>query len=188
MEKIKYRSIETKNRVRNRIVREIKKGRIFIYPTDTVYGLGCNAMKFESVARLREIKQTSHPLSVIAPSKDWVRKNFRINNTKHLTKLPGPYTLIAEKKKQVFMFWVGAPKTLGIRIPDHPFTRLVEKAGVPFITTSANLTGGKIPRATNDIVPELRNAVDYIIDAGRLGAKPSTILDITGKRVKVIRK
>lgn len=188
MEKIKLKDIQSNKKLRNKIAREIKKGKVFIYPTDTVYGLGCNAMKSSSVSRLREIKNTDHPLSIIAPSRDWIKKKFHIKHKKYLEKLPGPYTLIMEKKRQVFLFWVGTPKTLGVRIPDHPFTKVVQKSGVPFITTSANTSGKKIPKSIGDLETKLKDQVDYIVDAGKLGSKPSTVIDISRKTPKTIRK
>ena len=76
------------------IARQIKSGAIFIYPTDTVYGLGCNAEDIRAVKKLRQIKGTDHPFSVIAPSKQWIQDRLNVKFPEFLEKLPGPVTLI----------------------------------------------------------------------------------------------
>ena len=101
--------------------KKIKEGALFIHPTDTIYGIGCNALNHDSVYRIREAKERyTAPFSVIAPSKDWVRQNCEVNEKveEWLNKLPGAYTLILKLKDKDAV----APNvnmdmdTLGIRI------------------------------------------------------------------------
>jgi len=125
-----------------RIVQMIKEGAIFIYPTDTIYGIGCNALLPDAVNRIRAIKQrTDKPFSVIAPSKQWILKNFKVKKI-FVDKLPGPFTYILMPKNSLpVCAEVSNIGTLGVRIPDHKFTKVIQKAKVPFVTTSVNISG-----------------------------------------------
>lgn len=153
---------------------------VFIHPTDTIYGIGCDATNPKLVARVRSLKQRDvQPFSVIAPSKAWIRENFKITKKAEewLKKLPGPYTLILEKKKNpVAKNTAPGLNTLGVRIPKHWIRFIVKKMGVPIITTSANITGGNFMRCLEDLDEQIRAGVDVIIYDGCLKRKPSTII------------
>lgn len=170
------------------IILEIKRGSIFIYPTDTIYGLGCNATNSKAVKRIRLIKERyDKPFSVIAPSLEWILNNFKIIDKKVLKKLPGPYTLILNCKKNVVTPEVNlSSKSVGIRIPKHNFSEIIKKANVPFVTTSVNKMGEEPIKDIKNIKPNILKEVDIIIDDGILNNKPSTIIDLTGKEPKVI--
>ena len=182
MEILKIRTLDKK-----RIVPEIQKGSIFIYPTDTLYGIGCNALKKESVEKIRTLKNTDHPFSVIAPSKKWIHENLRLKHTEFLEKLPGPYTLIFEKKKKDFLKECSETGKLGIRIPDHIFTALIQKSGVPFVTTSANVSGHPPIKKISELPLAFKENIDFAIDGGPATNQPSTIFDLTGETPKKIR-
>ena len=163
--------------------KEISKGKIFIYPTDTVYGIGCNALDEEAVEKIRKIKKRDEkPFSVIAPSFEWVSDNLIIdvNLEKYF---PGAYTVILKKKDKKFLKEVSASDTLGVRIPDSEFTKKIQKAGFPFVTTSVNFSGEKPANNIQEISKEILKQVDYIIDMGELSGKPSTLV-IDGKEIK----
>jgi len=168
---------------------QILKGKLFIYPTDTLYGIGCDATNMNSVNKIKEIKSRdkNKPLSIIAPSINWIKQNCIINKGLDINKyLPGPYTIILKKKNPDFLFWVSSSDTLGIRIPNCDFCKKIQKAGVPFITTSVNLSGEPFAKSIKEISKEIINKVDYIIkeeDELKLSGKPS-ILIINGKKVK----
>ncbi|MFH1977997.1 MAG: L-threonylcarbamoyladenylate synthase [Candidatus Aenigmatarchaeota archaeon] len=163
-----------------KIIEHVKDGSVFVYPTDTIYGIGCNALEPESVERIRKIKKSKKPFSVIAPSKTWIKENLEMRQMEYLEKLPGPYTLVL-KKKQNFLNHVSDNNNLGVRIPEHPFTSIIQKAGVPFVTTSVNVTG-KSPITSVDGVPkEILNKIDFLVDSGVLDNKPSTIIDLTSE-------
>ena len=86
----------------NEIIEKIQNGALFIYPTDTIYGIGCNAQDEQAVAKIRELKgRFDQPFSVIVPSIDWIRENCVITKKTEswLQKLPGPFTLILKLKK-----------------------------------------------------------------------------------------
>ncbi|HEA46319.1 MAG TPA: threonylcarbamoyl-AMP synthase [Candidatus Pacearchaeota archaeon] len=161
----------------------ILEGKIFIYPTDTIYGIGCNALNKESVKRIKEIKKRERdkPFSVIAPSFEWIREHCIVDAD--LKKyLPGPYTLILKKKHKNFLNHVSETDSLGIRIPDSEFSKSVKEAEVPFITTSINLSGEPFAVRIKDVPEEIKNRVDIIIDRGELNGKPSKLI-IKGKEV-----
>jgi len=169
-----------------KLVEMIKSGKVFIYPTDTIYGLGCNAENESSVSRIKLIKtrEKEKPLSIIAPSKQWIKDNLATDKIDIDKYLPGPYTLILWKKDKNFMNHVSTSETLGVRIPDNEFTKLVEKAGVPFITTSVNLSGEKPASSIYEIKTEILSNVDVVLDGGILPGTPSTIIMPDGKELK----
>lgn len=165
-------------------IEDIKNGAIFIYPTDTIYGLGCDATNLESVSLLKKIKykDKDKPLSIIAPSISWIKKNCIADDILIKKYFPGPYTLIVKKKDPHFMNEVSSNDSLGIRIPDCEFTKLVQKAGVPFITTSVNFSGEPFAVRISDINKEILDSVDIIIGVGELDGRPSTLIT-NGKEI-----
>ena len=173
------------------MIARMRAGDVFLYPTDTVYGIGCDAGNAESVRRIAEAKgRAERSFSVIAPSKEWIWANalFSEANRKLADALlPGPYTIVARAGKGVPKEVVSPERTIGIRIPKHPFASLVTEAGVPFVTTSANASGRQ-PATTPGAVPEqIRKAVDWAIDAGEIGGASSRVFDLTKDDVRILR-
>ena len=166
---------------------EILAGKIFIYPTDTIYGLGCDAPNKEAVEKIRAIKQRDRnkPLSIIAPNFGWIKQNCVINID--LKKyLPGPYTLLLKKKNPDFLKWASSNDRIGIRIPANNFTKKIQEAGVPFVTTSVNFSGEPFALKIEDIPDKIKNEVDYIIPTNKdekLSGIPS-ILIMNCKEIK----
>jgi L-threonylcarbamoyladenylate synthase len=172
------------------IIKNIKKGKIFIYPTDTIYGIGCDATNSKAVKKIREIKKKDNkPFSVIAPSKKWIIKNFYVNK-KYLKKLPGKYTLILKlkNKKVVSKYVNNNMSTLGVRIPKHDITKIIQKSGKPFVSTSVNITGKDYIKNLKDLPKEILKNVDVIINVGVLNNEPSTIINLIGKKLKIIKR
>jgi len=171
------------------LTNKIKQGKIFIYPTDTIYGIGCDATNKQAVEKIKKIKSRDKdkPLSIIAPSIKWIKENCIIDNKTTLTKyFPGPYTLILKKKNPDFLKWVSNTDSLGIRIPYSEYTRQIQQSNTPFITTSINLSGEKPATSISEINKKIINKVDEIINAEdetKLSGKPSTLI-IDGKEVK----
>ncbi|MBD3252976.1 threonylcarbamoyl-AMP synthase [Candidatus Pacearchaeota archaeon] len=165
------------------LIEKIRQGKIFIYPTDTIYGIGCNALNKKSIEKIKVIKKRENkPLSVIAPSIEWIKKNLIIDID--LKKyLPGPYTLLLKKKDRDFLKHVSDNELLGVRIPDCDFTELIQKSEVPFITTSVNLSGEPPVKKISEIPLEIKNKIDVIVDVGPLTGKPSTLV-INGREIK----
>ncbi len=173
---------------REAVVSAIKGGDVFVYPTDTVYGIGCDATNSASVKRIREAKDTDHPFSVIAPSFSWIKENFVVRFPEYLQRFPGPVTLIMEQKRPVLPDIVSGSDRIGIRIPRHPFTDIIQQAGLPFITTSANISGEKTITEIKKLPLKIEKNTDIAIDGGTLGTMASTIIDLTGERPVVVRE
>ncbi len=186
MKLIQLSDVLNDKRTRGSVVSAILEGRVLLYPTDTVYGLGCDASSPSAVGRIREIKTTGHPFSVIAPSKEWIMENLIVTRPDYLRKLPGPYTLIFRMKQGAVCRQVSTG-TLGVRIPKHPFTEIVHEAGVPLVTTSANMSG-EIPIWSMYGVPiGIERNVDIALHDDILNNPPSRMIDLTGKRPRNLR-
>lgn len=169
------------------LIKNIREGKIFIYPTDTIYGIGCDATNIASVNKIKTIKSRDKdkPLSIIAPSIKWIKEHcvVDININKYI---PGSYTIILKKKNSDFLSWVSSSDTLGIRIPDSDFTKQIRKSNIPFITTSVNLSGEPFAKSINEIKQEIKNKVDVIIkaeDESKLSGIPSRLI-IGGEEVR----
>ncbi|OYT35273.1 MAG: hypothetical protein B6U87_00485, partial [Candidatus Aenigmarchaeota archaeon ex4484_52] len=130
----------------NGLTQNILDSKIIIYPTDTLFAIGCNAKKDDLVLEIFKIKkrQFNKPMSVIAPSFDWIFQNCKTNeNQRNIIKkyLPGPYTIILEKKEKSFLRVATAYKnTIGIRLLDTKIQKKIKKTNIAFITTSANIS------------------------------------------------
>jgi len=165
------------------IRKAISEGKIFIYPTDTIYGLGCDAENEKAVEKIRKIKKRDmKSFSVIAPSIKWIEDNLIVDVD--LKKyLPGAYTIILRKKNPEFLSWVSSNESLGVRIPKNRFCNKIRETGIPFITTSVNFSGKKPANKISEISEEIKTQVDIIVDEGELEGKPSKLI-IGGKIIE----
>lgn len=171
----------------------ILDGKIFIYPTDTIYGMGSIATNNESILKIRKAKdRMKTPFSIIAPSKKWIYNNCEINelDEKWISKLPGPYTLIFKLKKKNNLAESVNPTadTIGVRMPNNWFLPIVREIGKPLITTSANVHNEDCMTSLEDLSPRIKKAVDFLIYEGKIIGKPSTIVDLTGDKEKIINR
>ena len=172
-------------------VKQVKSGAIIIYPTDTIYGLGCNALVNNSVSKIRELKNRfTAPLSVIVPNKSWIMDNCIITpeSQEWIDKLPGPYTLILPLKEHSLFSEHISPnqKSIGIRLPDHEISTFVEKLGYPLVTTSVNQPGRQFMTSLETLDPQIGKGVDLIISQGEIEGKPSQIISFIDK-IETIR-
>jgi len=173
----------------------VKKGRIVVYPTDTVYGLGCNPYDLLAIDRVFELKSRGcKPLPVLCSSIEIVEKLIELDKRglNLASKFwPGPLTIVAKKKDKTLpqTLTCGSDK-LGVRIPDHKCAkRLIELCGGSLIGTSANKSGLRSPKTPSEVLKSLGRGFDVMIDGGPtpLG-KESTVIDITGENPLVIRE
>jgi len=165
---------------KDEIISAIKSGKIFIYPTDTIYGMGCDATSETAVQKIMEIKKRQDKVfSVIAPSKDWILTNYIVLDESKLDILPGPYTVILKQKNKMVSKECVFEGTTGVRIPANWFTDLISETGLPFVTTSANISGQKNMEKLEDLPKEILEQVDYVIYDGPIVGKQSTRVDLT---------
>ncbi|HKL23118.1 MAG TPA: L-threonylcarbamoyladenylate synthase [Candidatus Nanoarchaeia archaeon] len=168
---------------------EIKSGKIFVYPTDTIYGIGCDAVNEKSITKIREIKQReSKPMSVIIPNIEWIEKNCFIDKSgkKELEKLPGPFTFILKLKNFNSIakdLLIGDLKSIGVRIPDNWFSSWLSKNKLVFVTTSVNVSGEPHLVDPKNLKKEIGNKIDYLISDEPLTGNPSKIINLINKEI-----
>ncbi len=178
---------------KNEMMDKIERGAIFIHPTDTIYGIGCNALDEKAVKRVREIKERyNSPFSVIAPEKGWINENCKVsdNALEWINKLPGAYTLILQliNKECIAKNVNNDLDTLGVRIPNHWFSGAVRELGLPVVTTSANITGADFMTSIDNLDPKIKSKIDFIIYEDEKKGSPSKIIDLTKSKAEIIKR
>ena len=134
--------------------------------------------------------RSTNPFSVIAPSIEWIKENCIVakESEEWLENLPGPCTLIFKLKNNCVAKEVNPGlKTLAIRIPNHWIRKIIAEADVPFVTTSVNRANEEYMTSLEDLDPEIKSGVDFLLYEGEKKGNPSKIVDLTGK-VKVIER
>ena len=183
----------------NQVVDCLREGGVIIYPTDTVYGLGCdlqNPRAIERVCQIKGIKPKKANFAFICYDLSHISEYARSlsNSTFRLMKkaLPGAFTFILQATNKVPKILDNNRKTVGIRVPDHPIPRMiVEKLGNPIITTSIHNDEDEIIEYITEperIYEKFANLVDIVIDGGIGGIKPSTIVDCTNDTFEIVRQ
>ncbi len=175
----------------------IQNGGIILYPTDTVWGIGCDATNPEAIAKIYALKQREESKSMICLMNGEkmmynVFKNIPAVAWEILDLSEKPTTLILDNPRNVASNIIAEDKTLGIRIVKEPFCfKLMERMKRPLVSTSANLSGMFTPKSFKEISPEIIKGVDYVVNLHRdkICDKPSTIIKLTNdSQVKIIRK
>ncbi len=175
----------------------LKEGGIILYPTDTVWGIGCDASNEEAVAKIYALKKREESKSMIClmnsdkmvynvfkdvPEVAWEILEFADK----------PTTLILDKPKNVAKNLIAEDDTLAIRIVNEPFCfKLMERLKKPLVSTSANISGKPSPKSFKEIDPEIIKGVDYVVNLhhDKICDKPSTIIKLgLDCQVKIIRK
>ena len=174
--------------------RIVTGGGLVVYPTDTVYGLGCDPFNMEAVARLLKVKgERDKPLPILASDVESVRKiGFLSERARGIAARfwPGQLTLIVPKKPLLPNVVTCNLDSVGVRIPQHNVAlRLISLSNGLLVGTSANKTGKKPPCTAQEAAEQLGKEVNLILDGGLapLGA-PSTVVDLTRERPKILRK
>jgi len=171
----------------------IRKGGVAIYPTETVYGLGCPPSDPDAVKRILQIKEReAKPLPLICSSIEVAKKIVEFNAAaiRLAEKFwPGPLTIVLPKKIDYPIYVTQGKKTLAVRVPGcETARRLAELSGGVLISTSANKSGEDPPYTAQEAIDKLGDKVDVVVDGGRTGDNPpSTILDLSGSEMWIIR-
>jgi tRNA threonylcarbamoyl adenosine modification protein (Sua5/YciO/YrdC/YwlC family) len=180
------------------IVDVLRDGGVVIYPTDTVYGMGCDITSqkaIDRICRIKGINPKKHNFSMICADLSNIAEFTRII-TKPVFKLmkrafPGPFTFILDASNQVPKILHSKKKTIGIRIPNHSIPLLlVKELGNPILTTSINDEDEVVEYSTDPelIFEKYENLVDVVIDGGYGQNVASTILDCTGHEIEILRQ
>ncbi len=189
VEVIKYRGGDIEKAL-FRVKDAVLHGKIIIYPTDTVYGIGGDALNSRVVDAIREIKKMGKdkPLSVMMSDTSMIDEYCEVGLWEEMILkkyLPGPFTFILRARKNLP---VSKDKTLGVRIPESDFcNRLSEDVGRPVISTSANVTGEAPPTSFEEVKKTVLETADVAVDHGPTRyRKSSDVVDLVNK--KIIRK
>jgi len=176
------------------VCQALDAGHLIVYPTDTLYGLGCDPFEAPAVERVFEVKRrpADQPIALALTSRNQIPRYAHVTPlaqriiAKHL---PGPVTILLRATSQAPPPLVSSTGLIGVRVSDHPVAIAITKAFGPITTTSANLHGGPSPATCDAARDQLGEAVDLYIDCGptRHG-KESTIVDLTGDSINVIRE
>ncbi|MBN2338819.1 MAG: threonylcarbamoyl-AMP synthase [Acidobacteria bacterium] len=172
----------------------LRGGGLVVYPTDSVYGLGCDLLDKNAVEKIYRIKGNDKRkiLSFICRDLKNISEYAYVPNEaykvmRHL--LPGPYTFLLGATRQVPRILLEKRKTVGIRVPDHPVCQaLLDGLGHPVISTSASLPGGSYLSDPDEIESAFGHLVDIFLDTGPGGLEPSTIIDFTGDEPVIVRQ
>lgn len=195
---LKIHPVNPEPRKINAVVETLHKGGVIVYPTDTIYGIGCDLMNRRAVERLCQIME-------IKPQK--LNLSFICNDLSHISEyvkridtpvfkilknlLPGPYTFIFESNSNVPKILDVNKKTVGIRIPDHKIPcEIVKLLGNPLITSSIK-DDDQIKEYTTDpeeMYEDFKHKVDLVIDGGTGGNVPSTVVDFTDNEPVLVRQ
>lgn len=178
---------------KQKYLRLITNGKLFIYPTDTIYGIGCDATNTKAVQAIHILKQREKkPFSVLIPSKDWILENCIVSSSakRWLRKLPGKYTFILplKNKKAVASSVHLGDYTLGVRIPKHWVRLVVATFGKPIVTTSVNITGQQFMTSLSGIPASFKKKIAFVIYEGPNKAHPSTIIDFVSGKEKILKR
>lgn len=177
--------INPQDRLINRVVAVLRDEGVIAYPTDTVYGIGCDIFCKKAIDRIFSIKGKFHktPLSFICPDLKDISKYAYVSNRaykvmRHL--LPGPYTFVLKATPLVPKLMVAKTKTVGIRIPDNNICfALLRELGHPIVTTSASFGEYDIFTDPEEIDIRLGHQIDVIVDGGILPTTTSSVVDLT---------
>jgi tRNA threonylcarbamoyl adenosine modification protein (Sua5/YciO/YrdC/YwlC family) len=176
-----------------RAVDLLESGGVIAYPTDTVYGIGCDLTNKHAIDRLYEIKRMprTHPLAFVCPDLGDIARYAVVDNQVYRVLrrfLPGPYTFVLQATREVPKLVQMKRKTVGIRVPDCEATRaLVRELGRPIISSTAALPG-EPPFVDPHEIDQAFHGLALVLDAGAGGSVPTTVIDLTTSPPTIVRE
>jgi tRNA threonylcarbamoyl adenosine modification protein (Sua5/YciO/YrdC/YwlC family) len=187
--------ISPQRRFIRQTVEALRAGRVIVYPTDSCYALGCHIGDKGALQRIRDIRKTdaNHHFTLVCRDLAEVGKYALVENWQYRllrANTPGPYTFLLKASRET-------PRrlkherhgTIGLRVPDHPVTALLlEELGEPIMSSTLLLPGEELPRTdAREIYDKLEHTVDLVLDGGNCGLIPTSVIDLSGDRAKVLR-
>ncbi len=176
-------------------LKTLQNKQLILYPTDTVWGIGCDATDFEAVSKIFQLKNRveSKSLVVLVSSIEMLSSYIEMipeKAIKIITTSQNPTTIIYKNPKGLASNTIALDDTIAIRIPTHQYClKLINQLGKPIISTSANKSGESSPKSFSEIGQPILEGVDYIVNLERdkISVKSSTILKLIGEDIEVIR-
>lgn len=192
----KVHPVNPQRRHLERTVSLLEQGAVIVYPTDSTYALGCRLADKTALERIRALRRVdeSHEFSLVCRDLSQVANYARIDNSAYRlirSLTPGPFTFILRATHEAPRRLQDPKKrSVGIRVPDHRIVAdLVDLLGEPLISSTLQLPGDDLPLSDpEDFRPLVEKQVDVILDAGACGIEPSTVLDLSGGGVKLVRQ
>ena len=171
----------------------LRQGGIIIYPTDTVYGLGCDLFNKKGIEKIYDIKKRDRkqPLSFICSDLKDISQYAQVSDYAYKVMkrlLPGPYTFILKASRLVPKIIIPKRQTTGIRVPDNPICMaLIAELGHPIISTSVKDSRGDVMTDPEEMEKTYHHVVDMVLDGGISSTTPSTVLNLVDDVVEIIR-
>ena len=175
----------------------LNRGGLILYPTDTVWGIGCDATNFDAVQKIFQLKQREDSKTMICLVHHFDMLNNHVEVVPSIAKdvldlAHKPTTIIYDRPKHVAENLIASDNTLAIRLIKHHFCEsLIKRLKKPIVSTSANISGQPTPKTFQEIETEILKGVDYVVNLGRdqMAANPSSIIKLSNNgEVKVIRQ
>jgi len=171
----------------------LRAGGVIIYPTDTVYGLGCSLSNKKGIERIYELKKRNKkkPLSFVCSDLKHISQYAKVTDYAYKTMkrlLPGAYTFILEASRLVPKIILPKRSTTGIRVPDNQIClALIRELGEPIISTSVKTAQGESLGDPSIIKENFNRVVDLIIDGGMIMPEPSSVISLVDDNIEIIR-
>lgn len=183
-------------RLVSKAVDMLHTGALIVYPTDSLYALGCSMDDKDALERMRDIRKIDerHHLTLMCRDLSEIGTYARMDNATYRrvrSCTPGSYVFILQANRELPRRMLHANrKTIGVRIPDHVIAQaLLAQLGAPLISTSLLLPGDEEPlQEPEEIRERLEHVVDLVIDGGRCGSEPTTVVDLTGATPVIVRR
>ncbi|HEX6996025.1 MAG TPA: L-threonylcarbamoyladenylate synthase [Gammaproteobacteria bacterium] len=192
----KVHPINPQRRLLERAAAVLREGGVIVYPTDSTYALGCQLANKEALDRIRLLRRTevNHEFSLVCRDLSQIANYARVDNQAYRlirSLTPGPFTFILKATHEAPRRLQDPKKrSVGIRVPDHKIaTELLDVVGEPIVSSTLQLPGDELPLTDPEEFRDLlEKRVDAILDGGVCGVEPTTVLDLSGREIRLVRQ